>query len=64
MATSFLHQNYIFRIMTEDVAEKCGDYTCKYDGEIEEFFKSEYKDYNTQLLGKHTVLLQEMNIPS
>jgi len=50
--------------MTEDVAEKCGDYTCKYDGEIEEFFKSEYKDYNTQLLGKHTVLLQEMNIPS
>ena len=38
--------------MTEDVAEKCGDYTCKYDGEIEEFFKSEYKDYNTQLLGK------------
>lgn len=38
--------------MTEDVVKECGDYTCEKDKDIEDFFKSEYKDYNAQLLGK------------
>ena len=52
MAISYLQENFIFRVMTEDVVEKCKNYTCKKDTDIEEFFKSEYKDYNRQLLGK------------
>lgn len=52
MAVSYLKEHFVFRVMTEDVIEKCEDYTCEKDTEIEEFFKSEYKDYNHQLLGK------------
>ena len=49
--------------MTEDVVEKCKDYTCKKDSEIEEFFKSEYKDYNRQLLGKSYCFLTREDVP-
>ena len=63
MAISFLRQNYIFRMMTEDVVEKCAEYSCEYDGEIEKFFKSEYKDYNTQLLGKSYCFLTKEENP-
>ena len=52
MAISYLQENFIFRVMTEEVVKKCKDYTCKKDADIEEFFKSEYKVYNRQLLGK------------
>lgn len=52
MAVSYLKEHFIFRVMTEDVVGGCEEYTCEKDAEIEEFFKSEYKDYNHQLLGK------------
>ena len=29
MAISYLQENFIFRVMTEDVVEKCKNYTCK-----------------------------------
>lgn len=49
--------------MTEDVVEKCKNYTCKKDTDIEEFFKSEYKDYNRQLLGKSYCFLTREEVP-
>ena len=52
MAVSYLQENFVFRVMTEDEVAKCKDYSCKKDIDIENFFKSEYKDYYSQLLGK------------
>lgn len=49
--------------MTEDVVKKCKDYTCEKDTDIEEFFKSEYKDYNRQLLGKSYCFLTREEVP-
>ena len=63
MAVSYLQEHFIFRVMTEDVVEKCKDYICKKDSEIEEFFKSEYKDYNRQLLGKSYCFLTREDVP-
>ena len=63
MAVSYLQEHFIFRVMTEDVVENCKDYTCKKDSEIEEFFKSEYKDYNRQLLGKSYCFLTREDVP-
>ncbi len=63
MSYSDLHENFILRVMTEDVVMKCKDYTCKKDKEIENFFKSEYKDYNRQLLGKSYCFLTKEEVP-
>ena len=63
MAISYLQENFIFRVMTEDVVKKCKDYTCEKDTDIEEFFKSEYKDYNRQLLGKSYCFLTREEVP-
>ena len=63
MAVSYLQEHFIFRVMTEDVVEKCKEYTCKKDTDIEEFFKSEYKDYNRQLLGKSYCFLTREDVP-
>ncbi len=49
--------------MTEDVVKTCEDYTCEKDKDIEEFFKSEYKDYNRQLLGKSYCFLTREDNP-
>ena len=63
MAISYLQDNFIFRVMTEEVVKKCKDYTCKKDADIEEFFKSEFKDYNRQLLGKSYCFLTREEVP-
>ena len=63
MAISYLQDNFIFRVMTEDVVKKCKDYTCEKDTDIEEFFKSEFKDYNRQLLGKSYCFLTREEFP-
>jgi len=47
MAVSYLKEHFVFRVMTEDVIEKCEDYTCEKDTEIEEFFKT--RDENPRL---------------
>ena len=63
MAVSYLQENFVFRVMTEDEVAKCKDYSCKKDIDIENFFKSEYKDYNSQLLGKSYCFLTREEIP-
>ena len=49
---SYLHQNFVFKLMTEEVVSSCLLYSCSKDEHIDKFFHSEFMDYDRQMLGK------------
>jgi GNAT superfamily N-acetyltransferase len=49
---SYLHQNFVFKLMTEEVVSSCPLYSCSKDEHIDKFFHSEFMDYDRQMLGK------------
>ncbi len=49
---SFLLDNCTFRELTPEVIQSCGDFSCKHDSDINDFFHTEFKNYSDNLLGK------------
>lgn len=58
---SFLLDNCTFCELTPDIINSCGEFTCKKDSDINEFFHSEYQDYSHQLLGKSYCFVDNRN---
>jgi GNAT superfamily N-acetyltransferase len=49
---SFLRDNCTFCELTPELIDSCDAFSCEKDKDIEQFFKSEYAQYSSQLLGK------------
>ena len=49
---SFLLDNCRFSNLTADLIKKCQPFCCSKNPDINDFFHSEFEDYNNQLLGK------------
>ena len=50
--STFIEDNCEFVELSSLLIETCADFSCKHDKDIEDFFKSEFEDYDCQLLGK------------
>lgn len=50
--SKFIDDNCEFVEWSSLLIENCSDFSCKHDKEIENFFRSEFEDYDSQLLGK------------
>lgn len=50
--STFLEDNCEFVEWSRLLIENCSDFSCTHDKDIENFFKNEFEDYESQLLGK------------
>lgn len=50
--SNFINEYCEFEDWNISLIEKCSNFSCKHDKDIEQFFKSEFEDYDKQLLGK------------
>ena len=50
--TSYLEENCEFVEWSSLLVTSCPEYSCSRDRSIENFFKTEFENYNNQLLGK------------